>query len=86
MLARDRKAAQGRRTDTSPGADSVCLFGDPCSEREHISRKKMDNEVKYCQGRGSGKVGDFFSAQIFKQFILLFKRLKKKPMSQEALN
>uniref|UniRef100_A0A8C5UBU1 Uncharacterized protein n=1 Tax=Malurus cyaneus samueli TaxID=2593467 RepID=A0A8C5UBU1_9PASS len=34
MLARDRKAARGRRTETSPGADSVCVSGNPSSEKE----------------------------------------------------
>lgn len=67
MLARDRKAAQGTRMETSPGADSV---RSPCSEkkRECISRRKMDKEVKSCQGRTSGEVEDLLAQFLSNSF------------------
>lgn len=70
MLARDRKAAQGTRMETNPGADSVRLFRSPCSEkkRECISRRKMDKEVKSCQGRTSGEVEDLLAQFLSNSF------------------
>lgn len=72
MLARDRKAAQGTRIETSPGADSVHLFCSPCSKkkkkRECISRRKMDKEVKSCQGRTSGEVEDLLAQFLSNSF------------------
>lgn len=50
-------------------------------KREHISRKKMDNEVKYCQGRRSGEVEDFFSSN-FQAIHFAFQETKKKKANE----